>query len=411
MRILHTSDWHLGQTLHFFERTHEHQIFLAWLLDLLESERADALLVSGDVFDVANPSSSSQRQFYEFLTGARRRMPRLAIVVIAGNHDSPARLEAPTPFLRILDAEVLGQVPRTPEGGLGVDRLVVPLKGPSGETEAWCLAVPFLRLGDVPRVETDGDAYLEGAAALYRSALEAALLKREKGQAIIAMGHCTLPGMKTVESERPLVFGGLEALPETAFSDEISYVALGHLHLAQHSRNRPHVRYSGSPIPLSFSEMAYRHQVVLVDLEKGLVQNIRQIPVPRPVEFLRCPAAALPLEEALGALAKLERPHLPHDQQPFLEVPVLVDGPQVDRRSRIEEVLRDKPVRLAKITTVSPQQSEGGTAPLAQSLDSLRLDPETVFGSLYQRKYGAGPPAPILHAFAELVSEAHREGE
>ena len=99
MRLLHTSDWHLGQSLHNFERHYEHQRFLDWLLDTVVSERADALLIAGDIFDNANPSSASQKQLYRFLQRARERVPHLNLIVIAGNHDSPGRLEAPGPLL------------------------------------------------------------------------------------------------------------------------------------------------------------------------------------------------------------------------------------------------------------------------------------------------------------------------
>ena len=104
MRVLHTSDWHLGHTLHGYDRAYEHQRFLDWLLDTLEAEAVDALLIPGDVFDNANPSAATQHQLYRFLTTARARMPALSIVVTAGNHDSPARLEAPSPFFEIAKA-------------------------------------------------------------------------------------------------------------------------------------------------------------------------------------------------------------------------------------------------------------------------------------------------------------------
>ncbi|WP_308872952.1 metallophosphoesterase family protein [Thiothrix subterranea] len=119
MRLLHTSDWHLGQVLHHFERTVEHADFLAWLLNILEQEQVDALLIAGDIFDNANPSAASQRQLYRFLSDARLRIPHLNIVLIAGNHDSAGRLEASDPLLAWFDAVVVGQVSRLPDGSAG----------------------------------------------------------------------------------------------------------------------------------------------------------------------------------------------------------------------------------------------------------------------------------------------------
>lgn len=142
MKLLHTSDWHLGQSLNQFDRSFEHAQFLSWLLDTLESEQVDTLLIAGDVFDNTNPSAASQTQLYQFLTQARRRVPHLGIVMTAGNHDSPGRLEAPAPFLSLFDASVVGQIGRSVDG-VDLNRIVVPLKNHTGQVAAWCIAMPF----------------------------------------------------------------------------------------------------------------------------------------------------------------------------------------------------------------------------------------------------------------------------
>ncbi|MEI6760165.1 MAG: exonuclease subunit SbcD [Betaproteobacteria bacterium] len=127
MKLLHTSDWHLGQTLNQYDRTFEHEQFLSWLLNTLESEQIDALLIAGDVFDNANPSAASQRQHYTFLTQARVRVPCLNIVITAGIHDSPGRTEAPAPFLGLFDAHVVGHTGKQVVS-LDLSRIVVPFK-------------------------------------------------------------------------------------------------------------------------------------------------------------------------------------------------------------------------------------------------------------------------------------------
>ena len=138
MKLLHTSDWHLGQSLNQYDRNFEHTRFLAWLLDTLEAEKVEALVIAGDVFDSTNPSAASQAQLYQFLTQARQRVPHLGIVMTAGNHDSPGRMEAPAPFLSLLDASVVGQVGRSVDG-IDWDRIVVPLKNREGLVSAWCI--------------------------------------------------------------------------------------------------------------------------------------------------------------------------------------------------------------------------------------------------------------------------------
>src|SRR5688572_911159 len=127
MRILHTSDWHLGHLLLDLPREREHQAFLAWLLDVLETERIDALLVTGDVFDAGNPPATALAAWYGFLAEAHRRRPAMTTVVIAGNHDSPGRLAAPSPLMAGVRTHVVGQLPRVAGGALDASRVVVPL--------------------------------------------------------------------------------------------------------------------------------------------------------------------------------------------------------------------------------------------------------------------------------------------
>ncbi len=412
MRLIHTSDWHLGQTLHSFDRSLEHQCFLDWLLDTLVAQQADALLICGDVFDSANPSAASQKQLYRFLQQAKARVPHLATVIIAGNHDSPGRLEAPGPLLETVDATVVGFVPRRPDGHIEVQRLVVPLTNRLGQVAAWCLAVPFLRPGDVPRVDVDpagdsADPFADGVALLYQQALAHALQLRQSGQAIVALGHCHMLGGQTSDdSERRIVVGGSQALSASLFGEQVAYAALGHLHLAQRVGGQDGVRYCGSPLPLSFAEVNYPHQVLQLDLADGAVSAITALPVPRAVDLLRVPAQHAPLPEVLAALQALVVPDQADPQrQPYLEVRVLLTAPEPGLRSQIEAALADKPVRLAKIDT---RLMLPGTADAAQthaSLDDLQgLQPAAVFEQLYRSQYQADVPPALQQAFAELLS-------
>ena len=412
MRLLHTSDWHLGQTLHNYERTYEHQCFLDWLLDTIVSEEVDALLIAGDIFDNTNPSSAAQRQLYGFLQRAKARTPHLQIVVIAGNHDSPGRLEAPGPLLEAHGTVVIGNVVRARDGAIDLERLIVPLRDRAGEVKAWCLGIPFLRPGDVPRVELEGDAYLNGIAELYRQAFEMAKARRSEGQAILAMGHCHMvDGQSSNDSERRIVIGGTEALPASMFAPEIAYAALGHLHLAQRVGKKEHLRYCGSPLPMSFAEVNYQHQVLRIDLDGAVAKEVTPIHVPRAVELLRVPAKPAPLPEVLAALEALELdPELPPSCHPYLEVRVLLDGPEPGLRAQIEAVIAGKPVRLAKI-----EPTRKSVGPLdeanALTLDQLaELKPDDIFRRLWQQRFGEEAPDEQLSAFAELMFDDGKEG-
>jgi len=413
MRLLHTSDWHLGQTLHNFDRTYEHQCFLDWLLDTIVAEEADALLIAGDVFDNANPSATAQRQLYRFLRQARVRAPQLDIVVIAGNHDSPGRLEAPGPLLEAHGTRVVGHVVRDAAGNIDVERFLVPLTGKDGAVRAWCVAIPFLRPGDVPRVappSADGapndafDAYLAGIRSLYQQAYELARARATDGQAIVAMGHCHMVGGDaSPDSERRIVIGGTEALPAPMFGPDVAYAALGHLHLAQRVGQQDHLRYSGSPLPLSFAEVGYRHQVLRIDLDGSRAAAIEPIHVPRAVELLRVPERPAPVKQAIAELVGLDLPDLPRDAWPYLEVRVLLDAPEPGLRAQVEAALEGKPVRLAKIEPTRRVVTTAGAEP-ALSLDQLaQLQPDDIFRRLWQQRFGEDAPDDQLAAFAELL--------
>lgn len=413
MKILHTSDWHLGHSLKGFDRHFEHQCFLDWLLVQLREQDVDALLISGDIFDNANPSAAAQKQLYRFLQAAREASPYLRVIMIAGNHDSPGRLEAPSPLLDLFDTTVVGQTGRQTDGQIDLASLIVPLHDRNNVCRAWCLAVPFLRPGDVPRIDTGGDSYLAGVTTLYQEALQQVLLKRQASEAILAMGHCHLDGgAVSADSERRIVVGGLEALSAAMFDKHVAYAALGHLHLPQSVGGREWVRYSGSPLPLSFSEIDYPHQVVLLNLEGETVKSIDKLLVPRAVDLLRVPSRPALLPEVLAQLHQwtAAEPDLPEDRWPYLEVRVLFDAPEPGARAEIESALAGKPVRLAGIDVSYTRGKHAADDDVVTMLGDLsQLQPEDVLQRHYQKQYGSAVPDELLQAFQTLLLETEDE--
>jgi exonuclease SbcD len=345
------------------------------------------------------------------LTQARQRVPCLSIVLTAGNHDSPGRLEAPAPFLSLLDAHVIGHVPRSPEG-IDLDRLVLPLKDHTRQVAAWCIAMPFLRPGDVPQVEGAQDPYMAGMAEIYAQAYELACQKRASGQAIVAMGHCHVTGGQvSEESERRIVIGGSEALSASVFAPGVAYVALGHLHLAQKLGGDATRRYCGSPLPMSFSEVDYPHQVVIVELEGDVVLSTRDIRIPRSVALLRVPRQPAPLAQVLAELQALSLPpDLPPAQWPFLLVRVQLSAPEPGLRALVEAALADKPVRLVRIETRSANSAQVEAAALVSVDELSNLAPAGFFERLYQHRFGEVPPPELMAAFTELVNQSPEAG-
>jgi exonuclease SbcD len=218
------------------------------------------------------------------------------------------------------------------------------------------------------------------------------------------MGHCHMVGGDaSPDSERRILIGGTEALPSSMFDPGVAYAALGHLHLAQKVGKQEHLRYCGSPLPLSFAEIGYRHQVLRIDLDGDKAKEIVPLHVPRAVELLRVPAQPAPLTQVIAELVGLDLPDAPLHEQPYLEVRVLLDGPEPSLRAQVEAALEGKPVRLAKIEPTRKVVTAAGID-AALSLDQLaQLQPDDIFRRLWQQRFGDDAPADQLAAFAELM--------
>jgi exonuclease SbcD len=413
IRILHTADWHIGQTFFGHDRTAEHNHFFEWLLSALRDNSVDVLLVAGDVFDVSNPSAAAQRELYDFIRRAAAECPHLQMLFIAGNHDSAARLEAPVPLLEGMNTVVHGMVGKR-DGEILYDDLLVPLRGSSGDVEAWCFAVPFLRQGDYPSESGDANSYADGVRRFYSTMLERQA-ERCGGLPIVVMGHMQVTGSEIAErdhSERTVI-GGLECVSPSVFADSrIVYTALGHIHKSQRVSGMENVRYAGSPLPMSFAEKHYRHGAVMVTIDGGETK-IEKLDYQPAVELLTIPPTGaatpedvllmvdnLPLRAAEGAE--------PFD--PYLEIRVLLDEPDPMLPQRISEHLADKAVRLARVVSTFRSAEADGTdddAPTTMSLQEM--NPLQILKAAYQNKYNTELPDAMEQLFNEVcrsVSEA-----
>lgn len=406
LRIFHTADWHLGHHLHGVSRQMEHQQFLDWLLDEMHNKQADALIVAGDIFDSANPSSAAQSQLYDFLVKTKKRLPNLDIILVGGNHDSASRLDAPSPILNALGVTVVGGLSRGDQGNIDWDRLLVPLTNAAGEIKAWCGAMPFLRNADLPSSgEQDNDPLISGMKTLYAELFSQLQQKAGNGESLILTGHCYMVNGAVSElSERKILGGNQHALPVELFPDDITYVALGHLHLAQKVGANEHIRYSGSPIPLSFDESDYPHQVLQADVRAGQPVETAAVKIPRSVQLLRIPNGKdfAVLSEVIGQLENLTLDDLPIEQRPLLELRIRLEKPEPGLRQQIEEVIAKLPVRLLKISTAY-SGSEKSLADLRIEERLEELQPLDVFQRCYQNKYDREAPEAINALFNELV--------
>lgn len=275
MRVLHTSDWHLGQSFMGKSREEEHQMFFTWLLGTIEARNVDVLIVAGDIFDTGTPPNYALELYYNFLTKLTATSCK-SIIITAGNHDSIATLKAPKQLLEALNVHVITS------GNEDENELIAIYK--SDELQGVVCAVPFLR-DYIVRKSMSEESLKDKEHALslgikehydkvYKEALK---FCKDKKVPIIATGHLTTVGSKTSESERDIYIGGSLDIDSDFFS-RFDYVALGHLHINQ-VVGKDRIRYSGSPIPLSFSEATSQKKVNLVEFEQK-TPKIRELKIP-----------------------------------------------------------------------------------------------------------------------------------
>ncbi|HIQ19160.1 MAG TPA: exonuclease subunit SbcD [Novosphingobium capsulatum] len=410
LTLLHTSDWHLGHELNGHPREEEHRHFLDWLHAAIGEHGVDALVVTGDIYDVANPPVSAMARLYGFLHRLCAAYPALDIVILGGNHDSAMRIDLPGALLGTGRVHFAGAMPRTngphTNGAPDPAKTLIPLTNGDGAIAAWLAAVPFCRPVDLGR---------ESLETLY-AAVQDAGLARAGDLPLVVTGHLHVAGGAVSEmSERRIVVGGEEAQAPALFDARAAYVALGHLHRAQAITGPTTIRYAGSPFPLSMAERDYRHSVALVRLAAAEPETppsctVELLPIPRPVVFHSL--GPLPLDEAVAAIGALDLDaDLPPAQWPFIEVSVAVTGPEPLLHQKVLAALADRPLRLVRLRRhfmAQGEQLETGAEPV--DLDDL--DPAAVFARLYADQHeGEAPPEDLAQAFARLMIDTQTTQE
>lgn len=283
MKLLHTSDWHLGRALYGRKREKEFSLFLSWLLETLTCENIDILLIAGDIFDTTTPSNWAQKLYYQFLTRAQSSGCK-HIVITAGNHDSAHFLEAPSGILETMNIHVIGAF------NGDIDREIISITGSDGTPVCIICAVPYLRERDI-RLSSPGETVEEKSIKLicgieqhYKQVVERAQTLRSETEAevpIIAMGHLFAAGGHSVTGDgvRELYVGSLAHVPAAIFPKDIDYLALGHLHSGQLVGKQESIRYCGSPLPMSFAEATKNKEVIIVGSDRRQLSiRTRQIP-------------------------------------------------------------------------------------------------------------------------------------
>jgi len=298
MKILHTADWHIGKSLHKQPLQDQFALFFDWLLELIQTESVDVLLVSGDVFDLANPSAEDRRMYYRFLT--QLSGTGFKIIITGGNHDSVGFLNAPKELLDTLNITVIGGATDRIEDEL------IEVHDKHGDLALVVAAVPYLRDWDLRSKATD-EQYknrteaIRGGIKLHYKKLADICEKKYPDTPVIAMGHLTAVGADRSESERDIHVGNMAAVDTSYFPDTFDYVALGHIHKPQVLGSNPFIRYSGSPVPLSFSEKNDDKSIILLEMKNGKIQKPEVFAVPKHRELKKLTGNLETVKEKLSA--------------------------------------------------------------------------------------------------------------
>lgn len=377
MRILHTSDWHLGQSFMNHSREREHTALMDWLLQQVQAQQVDAVLIAGDIFDTTTPPSYARTLYYRLIAELHRL--NVALLVLGGNHDSVSVLGESLPLLHHLNTTVIAAT------HTDAAQHVVTLPARNGEAGCIVCALPFIRARDVQRSsagQTAQDKQRDLQAAIqdtYAQVFAAAQAQQSAHLQthgvrlpIIATGHLTTVGASSNESVREIYVGTLEAFPTNAFPPA-DYIALGHIHQPQKVGGLEHIRYSGSPIALGFDEARQTKQVLLVDVDSQGLQSVTPLPTPVPQVLASVSGNLRNLPVMLADVAQRS----PADHPAWVEVTVQADDYLPDLSARIDAMVQDLPLQVLRVKRERSQHAAQLNSATQESLDEL--SPEEVF--------------------------------
>ena len=385
MKIICTSDWHLGNLFHGNDRLPEHRHFLSWLLARIKEQHPDALLIAGDIFDNGNPSAAAQSAYYEFLADATETCPDMNVVIIAGNHDSASRLEAPRALLTRHKVEIRGNIHRSwvanEDGGnwvINYDDLMIPINGGDG-SQAIVLTVPYLRSDVVQNAN-----YSEGVNTILRE-LTAKAREKYRDSPLIMIAHMYAKGADIAKSDasEKIVIGGQEEVNMQGWDEHPDYFACGHIHKRQHIWNTDWAHYSGSVLPMSFAEKDYHHGVDMVTIENGTKPQIEFLEYEPQHKLMFLPEAeeeltSKKLEKRINAELQNKTEDKLDDNFVYLVLKVTLEKVNNDAIKELEALIGTKNAVLCKIQKIIPEldiTTISGSQHLQSIDDILNRDP------------------------------------
>ncbi|KMV36311.1 exonuclease subunit SbcD [Franconibacter pulveris] len=403
MRILHTSDWHLGQNFYTKSRAAEHQAFLDWLLEAAVEHQADAIIVAGDIFDTGSPPSYARELYNRFVV--KLQATQCQLIVLAGNHDSVATLNESRELLACLNTRVIASAQQDPASQ------AIILNRRDGAPGAVLCPIPFLRPRDILRSRGGQSGsekqqqLLEAITQHYEQCYNAACaLRGEQALPIIATGHLTTVGVTKSDAVRDIYIGTLDAFPAHLFP-AADYIALGHIHRAQKVAASDHIRYSGSPIALSFDETGKEKSVFLVEFTQGKLRDVTALPVPvsQPLAVVKGT-----LEEIAQALNQWR--DAPAGPKVWLDIEIATEQFLHDMQRQITQLTENLPVEVVLLRRSRELREKNLGTLQTETLSELGV--EKVFERRLQQEQLEEEEARRLRTlFAQTLESLHQEEE
>ncbi|WP_026449974.1 exonuclease SbcCD subunit D [Aequorivita capsosiphonis] len=397
MKILHTSDWHIGKQLHKYDLSPDLELFFEWMIEYIKAENIDVLLVSGDIFDQANPSQAAYKQYYDLL----KKLINLdcKIILTGGNHDSPAVLNAPAELLKAFDVSVIG----------GATEMIAEMfvEVEKNNEKLVVAAIPFLKDRDI-RKSVAGESYatkieqIKSGLRTYFSTVNKYYDEYHPDQVFILMGHLYVQGSEVSESERDIQIGNQAGVEASMFEEVPDYVALGHIHKPQVISHEQNIHYCGSPVSLSFSEKEDCKQINVITISDNKITNVEIVPIPKHRNLVTFEGSLQEVEEKLNAYS--EETTLIS----LAEIIVNEESESLERRQAFEALTNSQPnanIAIVKSRLVFKNLVRGASDAFAVGTDVADVTPMQMFEKKLELQSGLENTEELKNAFREILQE------
>lgn len=404
MKVLHTSDWHLGHTLYNYDRNSEQQAFLEQLAQIVSEERPDVMVVSGDIYHYSTPSATTQKMYTEGMLKIHAACPEMYIVVTAGNHDSSSKLEVDSSLWQHFHVKVIGSIERNQEE-VNLGRHIIEIADGAGRKKGYVIAVPHVYPQNFPMLDADTPRE-ERQPRFFQALLDETAKSNTEKLPVVLMAHLSITGSDRTGHDESI--GGIETICLQAMGRGYDYLALGHIHCPQDIEGSNHrARYCGTPLPVSFDE-TYPHSVSIIELEgEAHEPQIKAIPIENPIPLVTLPREPLPFEEALQVLKEY-----PADKQAYIRLNVLTDSHYLapDSGERAASAVKDKACRYCYIKLNKEKRgadSESNSLSIQEIQEKSPLD---IAKRYYQETEGQEMDEELCHLMSDVIRQIKEKG-